>query len=179
MSNRQPLPPQWVERIWERFALVYGHTRTAPMFDGADIAEVKAFWAHQLSGFSGATIGAALRALVDRADSWPPTLPEFVQLCRQFNRPEHAQSAMLPAPPVSEESRSAASAALEAISIPDESDYLFWARRPKSAKAVELLQIGAQTDSRLRGILSGLIADPSPARSDEARQALEALRAVA
>lgn len=39
-------------------------------------------WAIGLAGFSAEEIGNGLRACVQRADGWPPTLPEFRALCR-------------------------------------------------------------------------------------------------
>ena len=38
-------------------------------------------WQSGLSGVTPTQIGEGLRACLKRADPWPPTLPEFLQLC--------------------------------------------------------------------------------------------------
>ena len=38
-------------------------------------------WIRGLYGLSNEQFGAGLRALLDRADTWPPNLVEFRQLC--------------------------------------------------------------------------------------------------
>lgn len=52
--------------------------------DGADAGVVgaKAIWAHGLREFDGATVRAALRQCLDAHAEFPPSLPQFVQLCR-------------------------------------------------------------------------------------------------
>jgi hypothetical protein len=79
----QPLPAAWVDRLFSRFLAIYGAQKVGAMWSGADLAEVKTVWGEQLGRFAPATIGAALLARVDSGDAWPPTLPEFVESCRQ------------------------------------------------------------------------------------------------
>lgn len=63
------------------------------------MAEIEQDWQDQLDRFSEQTILAALQALVDKGSEWPPTLPEFVRLCRDHMRPESQPVAKaLPAP---------------------------------------------------------------------------------
>jgi hypothetical protein len=56
------------------------------MWRGTDLAGVKLTWASKLSGFANMpeAIKAALDALDDRP--LPPTLPEFLHLCRDAAR---------------------------------------------------------------------------------------------
>lgn len=57
--------------------MMYGHkwhTAYGPADDGT--------WSHALSVFTLEQIGAGMRKLVAHNDPWPPTLPEFVALCR-------------------------------------------------------------------------------------------------
>ena len=96
------LPAVWVEALFKRFTLTWGVQRVASTFQPPDYGhgwmdEVMQAWAVQLGGFNGPTIKAALQSAIDSGREWPPTLPEFKALCRQYNRPEHQQAA-LPAP---------------------------------------------------------------------------------
>lgn len=57
-------------------------------------------------------------------------------------------------------------------------DYLAWARRPKSAQAVLLLQRGAERDSRLKDIFAAHLADGGiHCQRDEARELVQAIAA--
>ena len=58
-------------------------------------------------------------------------------------------------------------------------DYLAWARRPKSAQAVLLLQRGAERDSRLKDIFAAHLADGGVnCQRDEARELVKAIAAA-
>lgn len=83
MSNPQPLPPAWVERLFERFSAAFGAMKVGTMWPAEDHEAVKALWSEQLGRFSPDTLRAALQAVVDSGRAWPPTLPEFVEQCRQ------------------------------------------------------------------------------------------------
>ncbi len=96
----KPLPSAWVDRLFSRLAAFYGSQKLATMWVDADMAEVKAVWAEQLGRFEPASISAALQRLIDSGNQWPPTLPEFVELCRQsaIGRKAAMLYAELPAP---------------------------------------------------------------------------------
>lgn len=79
----KPLPSAWVDRLFSRLAAFYGSQKLATMWVDADMAEVKAVWAEQLGRFEPTSISAALQRLIDSGNQWPPTLPEFCELCRQ------------------------------------------------------------------------------------------------
>ena len=101
MSN--PLPPQFVDRLFRRLAAIYGSQKVGTMFaemSADEIAEAKAVWGQALGRFQPATIGQALQRLIDSGNGWPPTLPEFVELCRQaaIGRTAAMLYAELPAP---------------------------------------------------------------------------------
>lgn len=84
------LPPDWVDRLFARFLAFYGAQKVGAMWNGADVAEVKAVWGEQLGRYRPVTIGAALQKLIDSGNQWPPTLPEFVELCRLAAVEKHA-----------------------------------------------------------------------------------------
>lgn len=97
-SNR--LPDAWVDRLFARFIAFYGSQKVGTMWVDAGMDEVKAVWAEQLGRFEAASIAGALQRLVDGGSQWPPTLPEFVELCRQsaLDRKAAQRFEALPAP---------------------------------------------------------------------------------
>jgi hypothetical protein len=74
-----PLPQPWIERIFTRLSAFYG-SKFADLWGNSDLANVKAVWSEELSAYSGDEIAAALAQCKTR--DWPPTLPEFLKLCR-------------------------------------------------------------------------------------------------
>ena len=68
-----------VERVFGVLASFYG-ARFADMWRGVDPGAVKAQWAHALSDVSDEELRTGLAACRGRV--WPPTLPEFLALCR-------------------------------------------------------------------------------------------------
>lgn len=99
-SQQNALPPHLVDRLFDRLTAIYGAQRVGAMWHGANIADVKAIWGGQLGRFQPQTIAAGLQRLVDGGDGWPPTLPEFVEVCRQaaLGRQQAQDVAALPAP---------------------------------------------------------------------------------
>ena len=98
------LPESWIDRIFGRMEAAYG-SLFLDRWRGCDIVEVKKVWTEELRSFSDypACYGAALKAMVDDGMKFPPTLPEFVGMCRKaYSIP--ANPLMLPAPaPLSNE----------------------------------------------------------------------------
>lgn len=93
-------PTPFADRLFARFGAIYGVQKVGAMFSDASakpeerdrrIAQVRVLWEAQLSRFDervrGEIIGKALQALVDRGDEWPPTLPQFIAICKDFRRP--------------------------------------------------------------------------------------------
>ncbi len=89
------LPDAYVQRIFEHMSCCYG-SKFLDMWAGQDLAAVRAYWGRKLGRFSVAAIGAALSAL--ESSPFPPTLPEFIDLCRAASARE-ASRAPLPALP--------------------------------------------------------------------------------
>jgi hypothetical protein len=76
------LASAWIDRLFERFAVAYGTEKFAAIWRGQRFDEVKAVWATELGKFSGLEIRAALDVLPSKHATWPPTLFEFIELCR-------------------------------------------------------------------------------------------------
>ena len=76
-----------VEALFSEFEALYG-SRFADMWRHTDVSHVKAMWAKALAGLTVAEIRAGLAGCGRR--HWPPSLPEFVSLCRPEPDPERA-----------------------------------------------------------------------------------------
>jgi hypothetical protein len=95
------LPDHWIEKIFSIMEAMYG-ARFHDAWRGTDLQLVKATWAERLAAFEDdpQCIKFALNSLDSKP--FPPTLPEFIELCRQgpktFRLP--AAPAMQIAPPL-------------------------------------------------------------------------------
>lgn len=77
--------------------------------DGVDqgVVSARAIWAHGLRDFDLSTVKTALARVMDAHPEFPPTLPQFVQLCRACRPREVYRHALPPAAPDPEVSRKA------------------------------------------------------------------------
>lgn len=82
------LPDAWVDRIFDKLTVVYGH-QFLSRWDGMELADVKADWAHELRGFAQ-NLGALKYGLEHLPVSKPPSVLEFRAICNspQAPRPE-------------------------------------------------------------------------------------------
>lgn len=80
------LPLPWVERIFTKLTMIYGRDFIG-RWEGLDISEVKADWAHELAGFKDHpdSIAYALKNMPDNGK--PPTVLEFRAICRKAHEP--------------------------------------------------------------------------------------------
>ena len=121
------LPLPWVDRIFEKLALVYGQAFLARWRD-LDLDAVKADWAHELAGFEQhpQAIAHALQSLPPEK---PPTVLQFRELARRAPLPELPR---LASPPADAERVAAELAKLATVRTspgPASSDPRGWARR--------------------------------------------------
>lgn len=84
-ANQYALPDAWIERIFGRLEDFYG-ARFHDQWRGTNLKRVKRTWSEKLSRF--AHHPGAIRFALDALESkpFPPTLPEFIELCRQAPR---------------------------------------------------------------------------------------------
>ena len=94
------LPDSWVESLLARMLATYGQKFRSQWAD-VPPETLRETWAVALGRFDGARIKWALEQMVATCP-WPPTLPEFVAMCRQAPREEPVK---LPAPTPSEQQR--------------------------------------------------------------------------
>jgi len=93
-------PASLAERLFRRFAAIYGTQKYSVMWSGlvqedprwtdedrrlawADaMREVEGVWSEALSCFHVDVIAASVRSLATSEQMWPPSLPEFCAICR-------------------------------------------------------------------------------------------------
>jgi hypothetical protein len=76
------LPSAWIDRLFERFAAMYGK-HWFDLWADVPMADVKAAWRADLAKVDGEQIRKALEHCKAQC-KFPPTLPEFVGLCKAF-----------------------------------------------------------------------------------------------
>lgn len=81
------LPITWATKLIERLHMMYG-AKFSQQWEGLDKVQMAQFWAEELAGFTGEEIRIGLQSC--KSKPWPPTLPEFMQLCRPWLSPEVA-----------------------------------------------------------------------------------------
>jgi hypothetical protein len=79
ISPHAPLPISWIESLFKRMSWAYG-SKFADLWNGVNPVEMKNYWAERLGALSRAELATGYRMLDSR--DRPPTLPEFIKLCR-------------------------------------------------------------------------------------------------
>lgn len=122
--NRSALPSAWVDRLFDLLFAMYGQRWTAMWADAQSIDDIKAVWAEDLAGVNADQIRRALDHLKGN-NPHPPTLPEFLGLCRQFRVAE--PYAALPSP--RDEPAPEVKALINDIGKGKTPDYRAWAKK--------------------------------------------------
>lgn len=96
----QALPYRVIERLFARFAAMYGDAAMRRMWGQQQPDAVKGIWCDSLGRYTVEQILAGLRHLEESGVTFPPSLPEFIALCRRKPAPVIAmhQPLALPAP---------------------------------------------------------------------------------
>lgn len=106
-------PPAFAERLFRRFMAIYGSQKMTAMWAGlvpVDApdhireereAEVRETWADALGDFHLDVVGEAVRSLAKSDAVWPPSLPQFVEMCRQSEEEMKPMLALALPPPTS------------------------------------------------------------------------------
>ncbi len=179
MSDELEQPRTVGAEVFAKLRAMWG-TRFLALWRGTkNLDEVLSTWDEALADIDPERIQ---RALVDSRNAEnPPTLPEFLRLCRT----QPAANDRQPRLPYcgAETSAEQARENLErtrrmfgSIGQAGRRDPLSWARHPRSAQSIQALAQGAATDPRLRTILLEHVDEGGTrCRSDEATKALLAL----
>lgn len=153
-TSRQPLDQRWVAKIFQELQGNYG-TRFLNQWktgqtldDGTDAGVVNAMsmWGKKLGGFSDQP--ERIRRVLDSLPADPPSLPQFIELCRtaRANEPK-----ALPHKLTAEDHERLARAAMEAKRAVERSDadkVMFWATHPKGHAHMQFIREAAQNDAR-------------------------------
>ena len=83
-------PERTINHLFRHFANLYG-TLWLDRWSGCSLEEVRAVWAAELAEVSLESIRLALKAL---DSAFPPSLPQFRALCRQFRPPLETGSSL-------------------------------------------------------------------------------------
>lgn len=73
------LPAAWVAKLIQKMKVMYG-TKFTQQWAGIDPLVLQEEWAEMLAGYTGEELSRGLDAC--RTRTFPPTLPEFMTLCR-------------------------------------------------------------------------------------------------
>lgn len=132
MERPCALPDALIDRLFDRMEAAYG-SKWANMWGNTNLRNVKALWAEKLAGFS--VNPKAIKYALDALDEhpYPPTLPEFLALCRKAPR---LQVEALPAPAADKQKINAAAKEAKRATG-GKQDLLGWAKRPRSCAAFQ------------------------------------------
>lgn len=100
MNSTEPTQTRLVQRLFKRFQARYGR-KALTMYGGIPEADIWEEWGEQLGKFTPDDIRAALDASITTHLEFPPTLPQFVDLCKSAQQ-RRATTSAPPPPPHSE-----------------------------------------------------------------------------
>ena len=139
-TSTKPAPITWVESLFGRMEAMYG-SKFLDMWRGADVEMVKALWAEEMGKLSSEELKRGYGMLMQR--DWPPSLPEYVKMCKPTVDPMVAYYEALAG------IQSRAAGEIGKWSHPA----IFWAAMPLS------FDLGNQTYSQMRGRWEKSLAD--------------------
>jgi len=118
-SKEQPQPPQdlrlasqpietqkrAINRLWERMTQLWGHRHQSAWGQSVDangnLTDTADLWLQGLGRYTLDQIGNGVNKMVEKGQEWPPTLPEFMAMCKPKPlAPYHRMAQALPAPEV-------------------------------------------------------------------------------
>lgn len=147
------LPDSWIERLFERMSGLYG-SKFSALWEGSNPEVVRRVWAEKLAGFQ--TMPGAIKEALDALDSkpFPPTLPEFIALCREAAPRHQPQIQAIEYKPTAEELEAAAETirkASESIRRAPSHDFKAWAKklkeRDEAGETLSLIQVQAYREA--------------------------------
>ena len=156
------LPDAWIEKLFQKFEDFYG-AKWAAQYGDFPRERVKRTWAEELGGFSGESIAKALDA--QKSGKFPPTLPEFIELCRDAARRIGTSSA--PAlthkqtPEEVEHQRVMAKRLGDSIGTGKIHDGIdtHWATHPRTAAHLAFIFDAADRDHRFKACIEQMVSD--------------------
>lgn len=161
--NHSASSERGIDRLFGELEALYG-SKFADMWAGADIERVKAKWTEKLLGFADhpGVIRQAVDALDDRPS--PPTLPEFMSLCRDAARRAGTAHRALPHKPTPEERQHQHELAKrlgDVMGAKKSADGIdeHWATHPRSQHHLRFIFDAAANDKRFGKCIDQMVAD--------------------
>jgi hypothetical protein len=151
-ESRNSLPAEWVERIFEVMSGLYG-TKFADLWKDSNHEFVMSLWAKKLAGFR--SMPGAIKEALASLDSkpYPPTLPEFLAMCREAAPRHQIKPVMIGYQPTAEDQARAQEIIRKAAerTKTDERDHKAWAKKLKSrheaGEKLSLIQVEAYKEA--------------------------------
>ena len=78
-TSTNPIPPSWVDALFAKMLSLYGN-KFSDMWRDQDISVIKKVWAEELGKLSRDDMARGAKMLMQK--EWPPTLPEFIKMCK-------------------------------------------------------------------------------------------------
>ena len=156
-ANQRALPESWIEKIFAKFEARYG-SLFLDRWRGCNMENVRDTWAEELANFEDKPecIGHALRSLA--TSKFPPTLPEFLESCRQAPRKEAPSLRYVPTAEDEERARQAAASAAKVIKkINADGIDTHWATHPRSVMQLKFIFEAAERDQRFRPCIAQMV----------------------
>ena len=82
--TQQP-DPKRARALFQQFQFIYG-AKLHKAWEGVKMDDLFAYWERELADWTDAEIAKAVADCRKYGDGFPPTLPEFITLCRTLNR---------------------------------------------------------------------------------------------
>lgn len=149
-----------IDRLFGELESLYG-SKFADLWAGTNIDRVKAKWTEKLRGFVDhpGVIQKAVDALDERP--YPPTLPEFISLCRDAARRMGTYTRAIAYKPTEEEEERARAAAASAANvirkINGDGIDAHWATHPTSVAQLRMIFDAAEKDQRYRQCVAEMV----------------------
>ena len=78
-TSINPVPDHWIDALFAKMSSYYGN-KFADMWRDSSMQAIKGIWAQELLKLSREDFTRGANALL--AQEWPPTLPQFIKLCK-------------------------------------------------------------------------------------------------
>lgn len=136
--NSSALPVEWVQRLWDRMATMFGQKFTSQFHGHDDNLAWLETWGLGLADKSAADLKLGIARML-RECSWPPSLPEFRRLCEPERvRPEHQR--LLPEPRDTKDRSAEIAALLAKVQAGAKRDHNYsWTLRLNKQSAVDYI----------------------------------------
>ena len=79
LNSINPIPEKWIDALFAKMSTYYGN-KFADMWRDGNMQAIKAVWFEECVKLSREDFTRGANALM--AQEWPPTLPQFIKLCK-------------------------------------------------------------------------------------------------